>query len=62
MISLRRKNIIYASLQESQPIPLTKKLFERLDMQLKFPEWIESLHESQNWYYCKNKKTELALD
>jgi len=31
-------------------------------MQLKYPEWIESLHELQNWYYCKNKKTELALD
>lgn len=43
------------------PIPLTEEWLLKLPEGLKFPEWIKSVHELQNWHYWNNNKKELTI-
>lgn len=45
-----------------EPIPLTEEWLLKLPKNIKFPEWIKSLHELQNWYYWNNNKKELPIN
>jgi hypothetical protein len=56
------KEMPYASFEELMPIPLTDTLLKTLDKKIKYPEWIQYLHELQNWYYWENEKRELELN
>jgi len=45
-----------------KPIPITEEWLLKLPKNIKFPEWIKSLHELQNWYYWNNNKKELLIN
>ena|SRR5690606_13379568 len=38
-----------------EPIPLTKEWLLKLPKDLIIPNWIEFVHELQNWYWVENK-------
>ena len=48
-------------LSECKPTPLTEGWLDKLPNDLVYPEWIEFVHDLQNWYYYKNQKKELKL-
>lgn len=52
--------ISYTSYKELIPIPLTE-FQDKLDKKIKYPGWIQFVHELQNWYYWNNGKRELEL-
>ena len=54
--------IPYASFEELVPIPLTDPSLTKPDKKIKYPGWIQYLHELQNWYYWENEKRELEID
>ncbi|HUS01612.1 MAG TPA: hypothetical protein VMY77_07790 [Chitinophagaceae bacterium] len=56
------KDIPYASFEELMPIPLSDISLKYLDKKVKYPKWIQYLHELQNWYYWENEKKELELN
>jgi hypothetical protein len=56
------KKIPYASFEELLPISLTEIFLTELTKKIKYPKWIQYLHELQNWYYWENGKKELAMD
>ena len=51
----------YASFDELVAIPL-KDDSVKLNSKIKYPKWIQYLHELQNWYYWENNKKELETD
>jgi hypothetical protein len=52
----------YASFNELVPIPLTEDIIKSISPTIKYPKWIQYLHELQNWYYWENEKKELELN
>lgn len=52
----------YAAFEELMPIPLTVAFLKKLDKKIKHPDWIQYVHELQNWYYWANGKKELEID
>ena len=56
------KEIPYTSFEELVPIPLTEDVLKITAIKIKYPEWIQYLHELQNWYYQENGKKELELN
>lgn len=51
----------YKLLGELQPISITEEWLKRLPKKIKYPKWIQHVHELQNWYYWNNEKKELEL-
>ncbi len=41
------------------PVPLNEAWKKLLNVNFKYPSWINSVHELQNWYYWNNGKREL---
>lgn len=56
------KEMPYASLEELEAIPLTSIPIKNIDEKIKYPDWIQFLHELQNWYYWVHGKKELEID
>ncbi len=56
------KETPYATFEELAPIPLNDLFPERLNTKIKYPEWIQYIHELQNWYYWNNEKKELEIN
>ena len=56
------KEIPYASFEELIPIPLTETSLKKLNKKIKYPKWIQYVHELQNWYYWDNEKKELEIN
>lgn len=56
------KEMPYASFQELLPIRLTEEVLQMTGIKIKYPKWIQFLHELQNWYYWENEKKELQID
>src|ERR1035437_2646949 len=48
--------------EELIPIPLTETSLKKLNKKIKYPKWIQYLHELQNWYYWDNEKKELEIN
>jgi hypothetical protein len=46
---------------ELKPIPLTEDWLLKLPKDLVYPDWIEFVHDLQNWYYWNNNKKELII-
>lgn len=44
---------------QAEAIPLTEEWLEQAPKGLVIPEWIQYVHELQNWYYWNNKKIEI---
>jgi hypothetical protein len=55
------KEILYASFEELAPISLAGDSL-KFDKEIKYPKWIQYLHELQNWYYWENQKKELEIE
>lgn len=52
------------SIESVKPVPLTEEWLGKMkDNKNKtaFPDWIEYVHEAQNWYYWNNNKEELKI-
>ncbi|MGI8581802.1 MAG: hypothetical protein ACR2KX_06395 [Chitinophagaceae bacterium] len=56
------KEIPFASFEELMPIPVSDIWLEKISKKLPSPQWIQYLHELQNWYYWENEKRELEID
>lgn len=56
------KEILYASYEDFEPVSLTNEWTNRLNKKIKYPEWIQYVHELQNWYYWNNERKELELN
>ena len=56
------KETHYASYEDLIPIPLTEIIAGSLDKKIKYPGWIQYLHELQNWHYWNSGKKELNID
>ena len=52
----------FALFEELSPIPLSEIILLIIDKEIKYPSWIQYLHELQNWYYWENGKKELELN
>lgn len=55
------KEIPYASFEQFMPIPLDETTLNNFDNKISYPEWIQYLHELQNWYYWEHEKKELEI-
>jgi hypothetical protein len=54
--------MLYASFEELLPIPLSENVLQMTAVKIKYPKWIQYLHELQNWFYWENEKRELELN
>jgi hypothetical protein len=56
------KEVTYASFEELLPIPLTEEILKKTGVKIKYPGWLKSLHELQNWYYWENGKKDMEMN
>ena len=49
------------SIDMVEGIPLTEEWLLKLKEPIVIPDWIEYVHDLQNWYYYNNKKKELEF-
>jgi hypothetical protein len=51
------QEIPFISYEELEPIPLSDSAYK--DLKIKYPDWIQFVHELQNWYFWEHGKKEL---
>ena len=51
-----------SKIEEFEPIPLTEEWLVKLPNGLKYPAWINHVHDLQNWYYYNHEKKELFIN
>jgi len=52
----------FATPAELEPIPLSDAFTSKLSAKLSYPDWIQFVHELQNWYFWTHEKKELEIN